>query len=83
MGIGINGTTPVVFKEINGGFEARVGFALFGATNMTEEQMDAADRDPFHPDWFDNFCRGVGHTKEEALKALEADYEKISQSIWF
>jgi hypothetical protein len=83
MGIGMNGTTPVVVKEIDGRFEARVGFALFGSANMTEEQMDAAGRDPFSDKWQDNFCSGVGATREEAIAALEKDCESLYDSIWF
>jgi hypothetical protein len=82
MGIGLNGTTPVVVTEIDGKFEARVGIALFGSTNMTEEQMDAADRNPFSDRWMDNFCRGTGATKEEAIAALEKDFDSLYESIW-
>lgn len=82
MGIGLNGTTPVTVKEIDGKFEARVGIALFGSTNMTEEQMDAAGRDPFSEKWMDNFCRGVGETRDDAIAALQKDYETLYESIW-
>ena len=82
MGIGMNSTTPVVVKEIDGKFEARVGFMLFGSANMSEEQMDAADRDPFSDKWQDNFCRGTGATREEAIAALQKDYDSLYESIW-
>lgn len=82
MGVGMNGTTPVVVKQVDGKFVARVGIALFGATNMTDEQMDAAGRDPFSDKWQDNFCQGEGATEEEAKTALEKDAADMYETIW-
>ncbi len=82
MGIGMNTSTPVCIKKLGEKYEARVGFILFGAGNLSEEEMDSAGRDPFSDKWQDNFCRGFGNTEEEALADLKKNYDELYESIW-
>lgn len=83
MGIGLNQTTEVKYqKAADGRIGARCGIALFGSTNMTKQQMDSCDNNPFHPDWYDNIVRGFGATEEEAFAALQKDANELSESLW-
>jgi hypothetical protein len=79
---GLAGTTPVRIKKTADGYEARCGIALFGSTNMTDEQFEACNSDPFHVDFRDNYCSGNGATEEEAIGALEQDFKEMHESIW-
>lgn len=79
---GVAGTTPVKIKKTEEGYEARCGIALFGSTNMSEEQFKACDYDPFHNEFRDNYCRGIGVTEQEAVNALEKDWKDMHESIW-
>ena len=64
-------------------FEARCGVALLGHCNMNQEQFDRCHGDPFHWEYYDNYCSGKGPTKEDALESLEADMADMSNSLWF
>jgi hypothetical protein len=79
---GLAGTTPVRINKTAEGFEARCGIALFGSTNMTEEQFKACNHDPFHAEFRDNYCSGKGATEQEAIQALEKDFKQMHESIW-
>jgi len=81
--VGVNGTTDVHVREKDGKFEARVGIALFGSTNMSDEQFDACDNNPFHEDFHDNYADGKGDTKEEAIENMKKDMTKISESLFY
>jgi len=81
--VGIAGTTPChVLKRDDGKFEARMGFALMGVTNMDEAGFGKCDHNPFHPLFYDNYAHGEGATEEEAMGALKADYKGIADSLW-
>lgn len=81
--IGISGTTPCHVRKIaDDQFEARMGFALMGATNMDEEGFKNCNYDPFHPEFYDNFCSGTGPTPEDAVEAMKKDMSDIGQSLW-
>lgn len=79
---GLAGTTPITIKQSSDGFEARMGFALFGATNMDEDGFRAAKYNPFHELFHDNFATGNGATQEEAIANLKAEVTEIHNSLW-
>lgn len=79
---GMAGTTPLMVKKTEDGFEARRGFALFGSTNMSDEQFKACDYNPFHEDFHDNYHRGIGETEEAAVEALKKDASDMYEHIW-
>ena len=95
--IGIAGTTPVVIKELSDKertqglkagdtrrkkYEARMGVAIMGATNLNEKQMRLAEFNPFHDKWYDNYASGFGNTHEEAIADLKKDKAKLAESLF-
>lgn len=82
-GGGCSGTTPVWIRvDRDGSFEARVGFALMGMTNMEESEFEACGYNPFHPEFRDNYAIGKGSSEEEALADLESEMKKTGDSLW-
>ena len=77
--VGISGTTDVVMREIPGGFEARVGIAILGRTNMSEEDLKRLT--PFDKDFHDNYARGLGSTRGLALAALRRDLQLTADTL--
>ena len=81
--IGIAGTTPVHVKQHDdGSFEARCGFALMGATNMSDEEFAACNYDPFSDKFFDNYAVGKGGSEEQAIDKLKASMKATADSLW-
>jgi len=82
MGIGLNGTTPIITQQMpDGSFEARMGIAMFGMTNMKWEDIERI-ADPFSPEWNDNYSSGKGATEQEARDNLSKDFSEMYESIW-
>jgi len=81
--IGLSGTTEIHVKEINGKFVARMGFAIMGSTQMDKAGFEAAEYNPFHDEFYDNYIEGIGDTQDAAIVALEADAENTANSFWF
>lgn len=80
---GMQGTTPVTLKtHPDGRIEARMGFSLFGATNMDEDGYRAAQYNPFHPEFHDNYVDGFGLTDEDAIAAMKKKFNEIYESLW-
>lgn len=83
MALGLSATTPVRYrKHSSGKVEARMGIALFGSSNMNEEEMAAVGHDPFSNLWHDNYEHGFGATEEEALADLEKRANDTSEALW-
>lgn len=80
--VGVSRTTPTVVRKFGNQFVARMGVALFGQTNMTDHELDAIRRNPFHKEFYDNYAEGVGATEEEAVKAMDEDAMKIGNSLF-
>lgn len=81
--IGISGTTPVhVRKLADGTFEARVGIAIIGITNMDEAEFESCGYDPFSEKFHDNWASGKGATEAEALEDLKADMQSTADGLW-
>lgn len=81
--IGVSTTTETYSMRLpDGQIEARVGFAVMGAANMSAEQFAACGHNPFHPDFHDNYASAKGATIEEALKQLGLDLKNISDGLW-
>jgi hypothetical protein len=81
--VGLSGTTPVTLrKQPDGTIEARMGFALFGYTNMSNGRFKRAGWNPFHPEFHDNYATGKGATEDEAIAALKKDVTEIHESLW-
>jgi len=80
--IGVSGTTPVTIKEDSNGFEARMGIALLGYSNLDEEGMRKAQYNPFHEEFHDNYVSGKGATQEEAIEAMKQDQRDICEGLW-
>jgi hypothetical protein len=81
--MGVSTTTEThTMKLPDGRIEARVGFAVLGPPNMSEEQFEKCGHNPFHPDFHDNYASAKAPTLEEALKALSADLKNISDGLW-
>lgn len=80
--IGCNGSTPVFILESATGFEARMGIALFGQTNMDEQGFKDCNNNPFHEKFYDNFVRGFGKTKEMAIANMKKDQTSMADSLW-
>jgi len=79
--IGVAGTTAVHVKKLpDGTYEARVGIAIMGYTNMSLDALEFAN--PFDDTFQDNFAQGLGTTEEAALTDLRADMNKTADSIW-
>jgi len=92
--IGISGTTEVFARQetftaqTQRGritydiWEARMGLAILGTCNTSDEERAACDHNPFHPNWKDNYAKGTGRTQEEAIEALKKDVEEMSNALW-
>ncbi len=81
--IGVSFTTPChVTRLPDSQFEARVGFCVLGAPNMSEEDFKKCDHNPFHPEFHDNFAQAKGATVEAALAKLSANIKSIGDSLW-
>lgn len=81
--MGLSGTTEIHVKKLDDGtFEARMGIALFGSTNMDDKGFEACNYDPFHDKFYDNYVRGKGKTQDEALDAMKEDQKQITESLW-
>lgn len=80
---GLAGTTPLTLRKTENGFEARMGVAIFGATNLDEEGFEKAQYNPFHDEFHDNFVRGEGATQEEAIAALKEDHRQMHESLFY
>lgn len=79
--IGVAGTTDVHVTKISADeYQARVGIALIGSTNMSEEELEGAN--PFDDTFHDNYASGNGATVEAAIAAMKLDMNKISDSLW-
>lgn len=79
--IGVAGTTKLfVQKHDDGTYEARIGIAIMGTTNMTMDELENAN--PFDKGFRDNYADGKGATEEEAIAALKADMRSTADSIW-
>lgn len=79
---GLSGTTPLTIRHDANGFEARMGVAIFGSSNLDEEGMRKAQYNPFHEDFHDNYVSGKGATQEEAIEALRRDQREMHESLW-
>lgn len=95
--LGVHGTTPLfvrraTFKErlvgkthgdkIGHEFTVRMGFAIMGHTNMTDEMLEACDNNPFHEEFYDNYTQGSGNTVEDAYLAMLLNIQQISLSLF-
>ena len=78
--IGVAGTTDVYCKFVNGRWESRVGIAILGMANMSEEELEKAN--PFDNNFHDNFAVGHGATREESLKDLRNSMKGTANLIW-
>lgn len=85
--IGLSGTTPVTIQHSAGlgweQFEARMGIAIFGTSNLDEEGFEAAQYNPFHDLFHDNYVHGFGTTAEAAIEAMKRDHHEIHESLWY
>lgn len=81
--LGVSGTTKIFTRRNpDGQWEARMGIALIGSTNMDFAGYEAAQHNPFHEKFYDNYAKGLGASEGEALEALKEDVHKISESLW-
>lgn len=71
-----------VKRHDDGKFEARCGFSLMGATNMSEDDFSACNYDPFHDKFFDNYAVGKGDSEEQSIAQLKADMKATVDSLW-
>ena len=79
--MGLSGAQIFVI-ETPEGFEARQAVAIFGSYQMSEEQLEQINYNPFHDDFHDNYVSGNGATKEAAIEALQADAKSMADSLW-
>jgi len=80
--IGVAGTTPCHIQKTEEGYEARIGVALFGMSNFNKEDFERVNYNPFHDEFYDNYCSGKGQTEEEAIEELKADMKDMADSLW-
>lgn len=80
--IGLSGTTPVTIKQTASQFEARMGIAIMGSCNMDEDGFRAAQYNPFHELFHDNYVSGIGATQEEAIEAMKKDLNEMTEGLW-
>lgn len=80
--IGVAGTTLCHIQQTEEGFEARIGIALMGMSNLDEDGFKKCDYNPFHDKFYDNYCVGKGKTEEEAIEALKVDMKDMADSLW-
>lgn len=63
-------------------YEVRMGIAIFGNSNNTDEEFEAVGHNPFHPDFNDNYAHGNGNTEEEALASMMEWMKGTSESLF-
>lgn len=81
--VGVAGTTECFIKEHeDGSFEARIGIALMGTTNMKQEHFEACNYNPFHKKFFDNYACGKGNSPEQALENMRKDMRQTSETLF-
>lgn len=80
--IGISGTTDVHVQKTEDRYEARMGIALFGMTNMDAEGFELCNSNPFHPKFHDNYVSGKGVTEEEAIENIKNDMKETHKGLW-
>lgn len=81
--IGLSGTTDChVQKQDDGRYEARIGFAVFGQTNMSVSEFEQVDYNPFHARFYDNYSSGFGNTQDEAIANLKVEMGQTAESLW-
>lgn len=80
--IGVSGITPCMVRQTGDEFEARMGISFLGSAHMSDAELDACGRDPFHDDFLDNFASGKGPTSDEAIAALREDMKKMAETLW-
>lgn len=81
--IGVSTTTLAhVMRLPDGQYEARVGFAVMGSTNMDEDDFQKCGHNPFHPDFHDNFARAQGAMPDLAVAGLGAKLKEVSDSLF-
>ena len=80
--VGVSETTERKVIHRFGVYVARVGIALLGKQNMTEEQIQNCHNDPFHWEYYDNYAEGKGNTPEDAIKSMEKDIQKTADSLF-
>lgn len=81
--IGVSGTTKChVIQAKNGEYEARIGIAIMGSTNMNDKQFKEAEYNPFHDKFRDNYAYGIGETEELAITAMKNNMRSIANSLW-
>lgn len=80
--IGVSGAKTYSKKLPDGNVEVRMAISFFGNFNMSEQELERIDYNPFHPDFNDNYAKGVGETEEEALKEMQKDISDIADSLW-
>lgn len=78
--IGVSGTTKLFVRQTGCQFEARIGIALLGSTNMPLDELENSN--PFDDNFQDNFAVGTGSTEAEALEDLMRDMNQTANSIW-
>lgn len=80
--IGVAGLTDVHVKlHLSGVYEARMGITIMGMQNMTDKELDACDRNPFHAAFCENFAVGLGTTRDIAVQLMKEDCQRTSQMI--
>ena len=81
--MGVATTTEThVMRLPDGRIEARVGFAVMGPPQLSEDQFKHCGYNPFHPDFHDNYATATAATLDEALQMLAADLKSISDSLF-
>lgn len=80
--LAFSGTTKIHIRFQDGQYEARVGFAVMGHTNMDEWEYQACGCNPFHPDFNDNYASGVAPTRRKALYLLVCEMKDNSESFF-
>lgn len=78
--MGVAGTTKVVMRKIGEGFEVRVGVAILGHANLSDEELAVAN--PFDESFHDNYAEGKGKTQEEAVESLKKNIKELFNMIW-
>ncbi len=80
--VGVSGITPCYVKEVDGKFEARMGFALMGSGMMSEKELEACGHNPFHKRFHDNAAIGHGTTPNEAIEDMKKFLKEASDCLW-
>lgn len=81
--IGVSGSTDCHVKELpEGKFEARMGFAVMGMTQMDEADFERCAHNPFHEEFFDNYASGIGDTQEAAIAEMKKHLNEIDEGLW-